>query len=250
MTNVTGLAKADFLPPLITERKIILAQRFANDILPMLQKQFTTYRIVSLSMKQRPLHRVLKLDESGKRGQFTDSAVWFAFDFGCPIGISAWMMEYGLDVLVNAESMEAQDLFQQRIESDPSGFDALLQRYPVRLELWLKYAHQPRFFHWIPAERLESGFNSDTILSIYESHANSLARERTQWIDYIKRHSQLSNGQVRYLQSRNTNLNLQAELVCTLPRDSELWERPYLEQMSHIYSVVKDLMPYIDFFCK
>ena len=59
----------------------------------------------------------------------------------------------GLNVIVNAELQPSQKVMIDRIQANTSKFDRLLADHGrIWLKTYLKYEHQPRFYHWILAD--------------------------------------------------------------------------------------------------
>jgi hypothetical protein len=106
------------------------------------------------------------------------SARW-AFSFGrseemprndAP-NISVNALPWGLDFAINAEFRTSQEVMRQRIERSSDLFDRLvLEHGRLQFQAWLKFEHQPRFYHWILIEKRSQGtWRGRDLLDLYRS---------------------------------------------------------------------------------
>jgi hypothetical protein len=73
---------------------------------------------------------------------------------------------------VNAELQPSQKVLIDGIQTRLNEFDRILSKFDdLMLKTYLKYEHQPRFYHWIPIDSLHrKEFDSRFIVGNYEKH--------------------------------------------------------------------------------
>ena len=211
----------------ITQRKVAIISKIVKDSLPILFKKFSDYEITSyrISRAHSPDYDFEYYAELryGKKA-FVHGGVWFAFRFGFSSGmppndvpnVSVIFNDFGCDITVNAELQPAQRVFLKRVDSNKSLFDGLLRSHGgLWLKTYLKYEHQPRFYHWILSDLKPPGqFDGDTILASYELHRRQFDKERAYFIDCIEQNNrELKPGQIRHLREHNRRINLAIRLV-------------------------------------
>jgi hypothetical protein len=202
---------------------------------------------------------VLCLPEADSLSRFFHGGVWWAFSFGhseempkndVP-NISVNALPWGLDFAINAELRTSQQVMRQRIESSPDGFDRLvLEHGGLELQAWLKFEHQPRFYHWILIEKRPQGtWRGRDLLDLYRRSEINFPELRAHWLGWIKdERAELSLGQTGHLERSNRKLNLALRLVRTFQKEDPLWDRPYNEQQAQFQAEYRNLKPLIEFF--
>lgn len=150
-----------------------------------------------------------------------------------------------------AELQPSQKVLRQRIRDNPDRFNRILHEHAgLWLELYLKYEHQPRFYHWVLLFRKSPGeFNAKTVLEAHYTHRRDFDEERDNWIKrIIQDNRRLTVGQKNHLEQRNRSLNLATRFTYSFPKDHQFWGMPYEGQLKHLIDAVIQLKPLLDFF--
>jgi len=159
----------------------------------------------------------------------------------------------GLEVIINADLQSSQKVMINRIRVNPSMFDRLLADHGmVWLKTYLKYEHQPRFYHWILADMKSPGeFGGEDILQMRRTHEEKFKEERGQWLQkIILENKVLSDRQIRHLNNQNKHLNLAIRLVQPFQKNTEIWNLHPKEQGNTIVTAVQRMKPLVDFFVR
>lgn len=239
-----------------------LARRFLRDSLEPIRTDFREYEVVPYGISRgHSLDFDVEYDEASANGSMVISrgGTWWAYRFGhsqeAPPNdvpnISVMANAGGLDVTINAELKPSQQILQNRIRRDPDRFNQIIRTHgDLRLKLFKKYEHQPRFYHWILSLcRPPGGFDAATILDAYRTSAGRFEAERAHWIERIVRnHRELSEGQIQHLERRNNSVNLATRIVHSFPASDSFWEAPYEQQLKSVVSAVAQLRPLLNFF--
>jgi hypothetical protein len=157
----------------------------------------------------------------------------------------------GLDVTLNAELKPSQLVLRDRIGRNTERFNKiLLEHGHLWLKTYLKFEHQPRFYHWVLANRLPpKDFDAATILELYRTCADRFVQDRAVWIERIVRYNQqLSPKQIAHLNRANRSPNLATRLTRWFPETDPFWSAEYSEQLTHVTDAVLELKALIDFF--
>jgi hypothetical protein len=165
--------------------------------------------------------------------------------------ISVNALSWGLDFAINAELRTSQEVMRQRIERSPDVFDRLvLEHGGLQLQAWLKFEHQPRFYHWILIEkRSEGAWRGQDLLDLYRRSEINFPELRAHWLGWIKdQRAELSLGQGRHLERSNRRLNLALRLVRSFHKEDAVWDRSYDEQQAQFQAEYLKLKPLIEFF--
>ncbi|WP_419662711.1 hypothetical protein [Desulfosarcina variabilis] len=193
--------------------------------------------------------------------EFRRGGVWWAYRFGFSENlppndvpnISIILNSMGLDVCLNAELQPSQKVMLKRNKRSTLDFDRLLDDHGgLWLKTYLKFEHQPRFYHWILADFMEPGdFDAATILRLRLEHENSFEHNQEYWIrKIISKNKGLSESLIHHLENRNKRLNLAIRLVEPFQKNAAYWSLPFVAQTNEIVNAVKRLKPLIDFFVK
>jgi hypothetical protein len=247
-----------------TPRGMAFARRSLSESLEPLRKACDGYEIIPFGIRRTGSHDYdLEHDATSNHGteEFRQGGIWWAYRFGFSDdlprndvpNISVIANSTGLDVVLNAELQPSQRVLLERIQRNPSGFDAILAKHGnLWLKTYLKYEHQPRFYHWILAELKPPGsYDGKAIIEMRESHDRGFERERNFWIGkVISGHCGITDAQINHLQSHNRKLNLAIRLVQPFRKNAPLWAMDRGRQLSELVNAVKSLKPMIDFFVR
>ncbi len=245
-----------------TPRTVALARRFLRDSLETVRKHFSKYEVVPYGVTRWNNPEFdFEYDEASAYGrkEVSHGGVWWAYRLGqsqdAPPNdvpnISVVTHTCGLDVTLNAELQPSQLVLQRLIRRDPDQFNRLLSEHGgLWLKTYFKLEHQPRFYHWILADRLAPGdFDAARILEAYRNYTARFKEYRTRWLDRIvKFNKQLSPKQFAHLNRTNKSLNLATRLVHQFPARDPFWGKPYEEQLKQATEAVTRLEPFIDYF--
>ena len=167
--------------------------------------------------------------------------------------ISLIFNTFGLDITINAELQPSQKFLLKIIKENKNEFNELLNSHGnLWFKSYLKYEHQPRFYHWILMDFISPGkFNAETILNSYNSHQIQFDQERNYWVKFIKENNTLlSERQIKHLNNTNKKLNFAIRLTRRLEKYDEIWSKTYYDQNQFINSEVVKMKPFIDLFIK
>jgi hypothetical protein len=159
----------------------------------------------------------------------------------------------GLDVTINAELKPSQKVMLDRIQTTSSKFNRLLADHGgLWLKTYLKYEHQPRFYHWILADLKSPGeFNGESILQMRNKHDNAFKEERELWLHkIISGNKGITEPQINHLENQNKRLNLAIRVVEPFRKDAVLWSLQSQKQVHEIVGAVQRMKPLIDFFVR
>ena len=240
------------------------AHRMLRDSLEPVRKSFNEYDVVPFSITQPiSLHYDLEYDPARNQGlrEFTRGGVWWAYRFGFSEdlppndvpNISIMANTTGLDVTLNAELQPSQKVMLGRIQESTSKFDRLLSDHGgLWLKTYLKFEHQPRFYHWILADYMSPGeFNGAAILRLRSEHENKFVEERERWIHNISAgNKELTEPQIHHLETRNKRLNLAIRLAEHFQKSAAFWSLPYEQQVREMVGAVQRMKPLVDFFVR
>jgi len=248
----------------VTSKSMAFAYRLLRDSLEPVRKAFDEYEVVPFSIKRRHSPDFDFEYEPGRNhgtNEFTRGGAWWAYRFGFSQdlppndvpNVSIIANTTGLDVTVDAELQPSQKVMLGRIQESTSRFDRLLVDHGgVWLKTYLKFEHQPRFYHWILADMRPPGeFDGKTILRMRLQHDEAFAEEREQWVRrIIAGNKKLTKRTIHHLESRNKRLNLAIRLVETFQKNAVFWSLESKRQVGEIVEAVQRMKPLIDFFVK
>jgi hypothetical protein len=258
LLSVTKVRFEDLNPP-VTLSSVQLSHLLVRDGLPHVQKSFSDYEVVPIKMLMPNQRDVLCLPDAALPSRFFHGGVWWAFSFGhseempkndVP-NISVNALPWGLDFAINAELRTSQEVMRQHIKHSPEGFDRLvIEHGDLELQAWLKFEHQPRFYHWILIEKRSQGtWRGRDLLDLYRGSEINFPELRTHWLAWIKdQRAELSQGQTEHLQGRNRKLNLAVRLVRSFQKVDPVWDVAYDEQQAQFQGEYLKLKPLIKFF--
>jgi hypothetical protein len=246
----------------VTPRTCAIARRFLRDSLEPVRTHFSEYEIVPYCITRGHCPDVgLEYDEVTGYGKpsYQQGGVWWAYRFGrsqkAPPNdipnISVMTSSCGINVTVNAELQPSQEFLKQRIRSSPGRFNRILRELGgLTLLLYLKYEHQPFFYHWILCLRkLPGEFDAETVLGAYNDHGKRFEEEKDYWIGRIIRENRnLTDGQRGHLERSNRPLNLATRISSQFLEGDPLWRLPYDGQAKRLTDSVIRLKPLLDFF--
>jgi len=247
-----------------TPRGMAFAQRSLSESLESLRETYKGYDIIPFGIRRTGSHDYdLEHNTALNYGteEFRQGGVWWAYRFGFSEdlpkndvpNISIIANSMSLDVVLNAELQPSQRVLLERIQGNLPGFDAVLAKHgDLWLKTYLKYEHQPRFYHWILADLKPPGaFDGKSIIEIREKHDKDFEIERKCWIDkVISGHKGITGPQINHLQSQNRKLNLAIRLVKPFGSDASLWKMSKELQLNELVNAVKCMRPIIDFFVR
>jgi hypothetical protein len=248
----------------VTPKSMAFARRMLRDSLEPVRKSFAEYDVVPFSItRASSLDFDLECDPDQNYGtsEFTHGGTWWAYRFGFSDNlpkndvpnISIIANTSGLDVTVNAELLPSQEVMLQLIRQSTAEFDRLLANHgKLWLKTYLKYEHQPRFYHWILADVKHPGeFDGQTIIRVRFKHAEAFLKERERWIDSISTgNKELTEARISHLQAHNKQLNLATRLVQPFQKDAALWSLSSEKQVGELIASVQRMKPFVDFFVK
>lgn len=243
---------------------IAFAHYMLRNSLELIRKPFSEYDIVPFrATRQTSLDFDLEYDRSKNHGTniFKRGGVWWAYRFGFSENlppndvpnISIIVNDIGLDVTLNAELLPSQTVMVDRIRRCTSELDRLIADHGwIWLKTYLKFEHQPRFYHWILADFMRPGeFDGAAILRLRLDHESNFWQEREYWVrKIIAENDELTKGLSRHLESKNKRLNLAIRLVEPIPKNAAFWSFTVGTQVSEIAKAVQRLKPLLDFFIK
>lgn len=245
-----------------TPRTCAIARRFLKDSLEFIRNSFPDYEIVPFGITRgySPDYD-LPYDESSSqaRMEFCHGGIWWAYRFGQSSqapkndipNISIMANRDRLEITLNAELHPSQVVLQRRIRSAPEIFNSILYAHGgLWLNMYLKYEHLPRFYHWIPCLwKPPGGFDAGTIIAEYKLRSEQFEEDRDYWINrIIENNKELSAEQISHLRQKTKNLNLATRLAHQLKAADSFWREPYEEQLKHVIGSVVKLRPLVDFF--
>ena len=248
----------------VTAKSAAFAHRVLRDSLEPIRKSFREYEIVPFCIT-RPssfdIHVERGPDRRPEATQFTHGGTWWAYRFGFSENapkndvpnVSVIAGTLSLDVTINAELQTSQKIMLDHIRESISKFNRLLTSHGgLWLQTYLKYEHQPRFYHWILADTKAPGqFDGQTIRQTAIDHERRFVEEREQWIRYIKAwNRELTEAQIHQLEPQNRQFNLAIRLAQPFQRNASLWSLPCEEQTGELVAAVQRMKPLVDFFVK
>jgi len=140
-----------------------------------------------------------------------------------------------------------------RIKDSPSKFNRLISEHgKLWLKTYLKYEHQPRFYHWILTDmKLPGEFNGEEILRMRQKHKEIFKDERSHWLHkIISENKALSERQSNHLNNQNKRLNQAIRLVQPFQKNDPFWSMQPDKQVQAIVETVQRMKPLIDFFVR
>ena len=255
---VERLAWEGFIPP-ATAETLRLSHKLLLDSLPFVQREFDRFEIRPVKMVHAKHPDTLCFRASDGNLDCIAPGVWWAFAFGMSeqmpkndrpnISVNAY--PWGLDFAVNAELKTSQRAMIDCIKAARGRFEALVHAHgSLELQLWLKLEHQPRFYHWLPVERVNAGsFDGASLLRKVDEWKQRFPAERQRWLEeVIAARKELSPGQKAHLERTNKEANLAIRLVNTIRPEDAMWQKPFNEQLETINYVYRSLRPLIEFF--
>lgn len=248
----------------VTLNNMAFAQHMLRDSLEPVRKSFSGYDVMPFSIRSPFSPDYLLERDPGRTtgvSTFTHGGTWWAYRFGFSDdlpkndvpNISIIADTEGLDVTLNAELLPAQRVMLKRIEKSTSAFDRLLADHGgLWLKTYLKYEHQPRFYHWILADLRSPGeFDGEAIMRLRLDHDKAFMDERERWIhDITAGNSELTEEQARHMQAQNKQLNLAIRFVQPFRKDASLWSLSPEKQVGEIVAAIRHMKPLVDFFVK
>jgi hypothetical protein len=247
-----------FLPPCNSDA-LRLSHRLLVDSLPDIEREFSRFEIMPVSMRHANHQDMLCLrDETGKI-EYVRPGVWWAYAFGASehmpkndkpnISVNAY--PWGLDLAVNAELKTSQRVVLDRVTNARSRFDELrVEHTALELQLWMKLEQQPRFYHWVPLERyLADKWDGARLLERTAALRQQYPVLRKQWLGEIfANQSSLTDRQRAHMERGNQELNLAIRFVQTFRPEDEMWQQSFEDQLERINSRYRALKPLIEFF--
>ena len=240
------------------------ARRMLTESLEPIRAVFTGYDIIPFGIT-RPSSQDfdLEYDQASNHGseEFTHGGIWWAYRFGffedmpkndAP-NISIIANSTGLDVIINAGLQSSQKVMIDRIQANLPEFNRHLSDHGrLWLKTYLKYEHQPRFYHWILADmKLPGEFDGESIIQMKRKHEKVFNKERELWIQkIISGNIEITKAQTSHLEKQNKRLNLAIRLVEPFQKDSALWSLQPKKQVNELVGAVQRMKPLIDFFLR
>jgi len=248
----------------ISPKGVAFAQQMLRDSLEPIKESFNEYKVFPFSIDRAlSLGFVLEYDPARKYGtkEFTRGGTWWAYTFGFSKdlpkndvpNVSIMANSTGLDVALNAELMPSQKVMLRRIRESTSKFDRHLTDHGgLWLKTYLKFEHQPRIYHWILADIRPPGeFDGEFILSARRERDNAFVEDRGRRISDIKSmNKELTERQIRHLETHNKQLNLAIRLVQPFQKNAPFWSLPFNMKLNEIVGAVQRVKPLADFFLK
>jgi hypothetical protein len=240
------------------------ARRMLTESLEPIRAVFTGYDIIPFGI-MRPSSQDfdLEYDQARNHGseEFTHGGIWWAYRFGFSEdmpkndvpNISITANSTGLDVIINAELQPSQKVMIDRIQANLPEFNRHLNDHGgLWLKTYLKYEHQPRFYHWILADmKLPGEFDGESIIQMKRKHEKAFSEERELWIQKISSGNiEITKAQISHLEKQNKRLNLAIRLVEPFQKDSALWTLQPNKQVMELVGAVQRMKPLIDFFLR
>lgn len=253
--QMEGFTRDDFRSG-ITPLKVAKTARFLKDLLSPLEKEYSEFEITPYRINRAHSFDVdVSLDGPlGSKGiDFGHGDAWFAFRFGQtgtepPNNV---MYPTVFDVTVNAELHPSQEVMLSTIRARSDEFDRILSSFDdLMLKTYLKYEHQPRFYHWVPIDCLGcKEFNANFIIMNYEKHLNRFQEERKHWIEFIiLKNKELTPKQIAHLRSKTQSLNFCHRLALPINFDDQIWGKDYTSQLAAFGERIFRLKKFISFF--
>ncbi len=241
---------------------MVFAQRMLRSTLDPIRRIYNEYNVVPYKISRPHSHDFdFEYNRSKSHGsnQFIRGGTWWAYRFGSSYdmppndvpNISIIANLTGIDVCLNAELQTSQKVMIDHINNSTKYFDRLISDHAgLWFKTYLKFEHQPRFYHWILCDFYAPGeYDGATILNSRYEHEESFLNDRQQWIERIRSGNlQLTESQIHHLESRNKQLNLAIRLVYPFYETDPFWSLPNDQKASEIVSAVHRLKPFIDFF--
>jgi hypothetical protein len=248
----------------VSPKGMAFASRMLKESLELIREAFDGYDVIPFGITRASSQDYdLEYDPSRNygNGEFSRGGIWWAYRFGFSEempkndvpNISIIANTTGLDVVINAELQPSQKVMLDRIRANSSEFNGLLASHGrLLLKTYLKYEHQPRFYHWILADmKLPGEFTGETILQIRRQHDKAFNEEREKWLKFIiSGNKELSELQVQQLEVRNKRPNLAIRLVESFQENSPFWTLQPEKQVTEIICAVKRMKSLIDFFVR
>jgi hypothetical protein len=245
-------------------KRMAFAQRMLRNTLEPIRKSFNEYDVVPFRITRLPtLDFDLEYDPAREHGteEFIRGGIWWAYRFGFSEdlppndvpNISIVANRTGLDVTLNAELLPSQKVMLGRIRESTPNFHRLLAEHGgLWLKNYLKFEHQPRFYHWILTDFVPPGeFDGEDILRLRREHENTFMKDRERWVRYIiAENKELTGPLIHHLETRNTRLNLAIRLVEPFQKSAAFWSLPYESQVREITGAVQRMKPLLDFFVR
>jgi hypothetical protein len=241
------------------------AMRMLKNSLEPIKKSFNNeYEIMPFRIT-RPISFDFDFEYDPNRNyglqEYTHGGAWWAYRFGFSENmpkndvpnISIIANTAGLDIALNAELHPSQKVMFSRIQESTLQFDRLLANHKgLWLKTYLKFEHQPRFYHWILANFMSPReFDGAAILGLRREHEKVFAEERERRICNIRdRNKELSEQQIKHLETHTKKLNLAIRLVEPFQKEADFWTFPFDGQVKAIVASVQRMKPIVDFFVK
>lgn len=248
----------------VTPLKFAKVCRFMKDLLPSLEKEYSEFEITPYKItRSRSPDFDFEYHEASHYGEpvFKKGEEWFAFRFGSTgneppndvPNISAIMTHFAFDVCVNSELHSSQKMFINVIKSQKKAFNELLLRFDdLMFKTYLKYEYQPRFYHWILTDYINTkDIDAEFIINNYREHEKKFFEERNYWVDYIiKNNPSLTESQKQHLVKTNKSLNFAQRLSIPIKSTDPIWEGNYSLQLEIFKKSIFKLKDFILFFVK
>lgn len=259
--QMEGFTRDDFLSE-VNPVKVAKTSRLLKDLLPLVEKQYSEFEITPYKItRSNSMDFDLEYNNPSCSGEpnFTHGDMWFAFSFGktgqeppndVP-NISVIKNRFVFDVTVNAELQPSQKVLIDGIQTRLDEFDQILSKFDdLMLKTYLKYEHQPRFYHWIPIDSLHrKEFDSRFIVGNYEKHRKAFQEERSRWIEFIiSKNKSLAQRQIAHLKRANRSLNFCHRLVFPINFDDPILDEDYYSQLTRFKEDIFRLKEFIIFF--
>ena len=258
-----GFKKEDFQLG-ITPITFAKVSRYFKDLLPLVANKYPEFEITPYRVS-RSRSPDFDFEYHGASGYgepvFKKGQVWFAFRFGSTgneppndvPNISVIMVHFAFDVCVNSELHPSQKVFINAIKSQQNAFNQILSRFgDLILKTYLKYEYQPRFYHWILTDYVNTkDIDAEFIINNYHEHERKFLQERNYWVDYIiKNNPSLTENQKQHLARANKSINFCQRLTIPIKSDDPIWERNYSLQLEMFKESVFKLKDFVLFFVK
>ncbi len=245
-----------------SQKAKVLSHRMLRDTLDGVRRIFPDKEVLPVAMVQATSADVLiHPGPEGKEAvpRFSVGGAWWAYRIGeadvmpkndVP-NISIAGMPGALDLTINAEIQDSQGVMIRALSSRSNVFDALLKAHGgLAFQAWLKLAHQPRFYHWIPLHVFPPGsWSAERVLQSYRQAQVSFPALKTTWLDRLAQsRPELSPGQRSHLERSNQTLNLALRIVRPFRESDPFWAQPYPAQARHLTEEIDRLAPLVGFF--
>jgi hypothetical protein len=258
-----GFKKEDFQLG-VTPLGVAKVSRFLKDLLPLVAKEYPEFEITPYRIT-RPHQATVEFEyhQASNYGEpvFRKGNVWFAFIFGSTgeeppndvPNISVMMNHFMFEIAINSEIQSSQKVFINTIKSKTNAFNQILSRFDhLIFRTHLKYEHQPRFYHWILTDYVNTkDIDAEFIINNYREHEGKFSQERNYWVDYIiKNNPSLTENQKQHLVKTNKSINFSQRLSIPIKSDDPIWERDYSSQLEMFKESIFKLKDFILFFVK